>query len=116
MRNSTLTELDLRNNGISPSGGAVLGEMLAKNTHLKRIDLRWNNLGASGGKAILDGLQRNGSMIELLLAGNKVSDETLRLVDQTLHKVSAIVRICALAYTGTHWNVPACCAEPRPCG
>jgi len=44
-RNATLTELDLRNNGISASGGAVLGEMLAKNTSLKRIDLRWNNLG-----------------------------------------------------------------------
>ena len=26
-RNSTLTELDLRNNGISAAGGAMLGEM-----------------------------------------------------------------------------------------
>ena len=102
MRNSTLTELDLRNNGISPSGGAVLGEMLAKNTHIKRIDLRWNNLGASGGKAILDGLQRNSSMIELLLAGNKVTDDTLRLVDHILHKVGEILPINAFGLFGTH--------------
>ena len=61
--------------------------MLSKNTSLKRIDLRWNNLGISGGKALLEGLQRNGSMIELMLAGNKVSDETLRAVDHCLHKV-----------------------------
>ena len=86
-RNSTLTELDLRNNGISSSGGVALGEMLAKNTSLKRIDLRWNNLGTSGGKALLEGLQRNGSMIELMLAGNKVTDDTLRAVDHCLHKV-----------------------------
>ena len=51
MRNSSLTELDLRNNGISTTGGVALGEMLAKNTSLKRIDLRWNSLGASGGRA-----------------------------------------------------------------
>ena len=55
-RNSSLTELDLRNNGISSTGAGALGEMLAKNTSLKRIDLRWNNLGASGGRALLDGL------------------------------------------------------------
>lgn len=100
MRNSSLTELDLRNNGISTTGGVALGEMLAKNTSLKRIDLRWNSLGASGGRAILDGMQHNSSVIELTLAGNKVADETLRSIEHLLHKVrpaSAPACLCVAA-------------------
>ena len=85
-RNSTLTELDLRNNGISAAGGAMLGEMLAKSTSLRYVDLRWNTLGASGGKKLLEGLQHNSSVLELMLTGNKVNDETLRSVDLCLHK------------------------------
>ena len=103
-RNSSLTELDLRNNGISSYGGALLGEMLTKSSSLKRIDLRWNNLGASGGKSLLDGLQRNGSVIELMLTGNKVSDETLRAVEQCLIKVSGgWFRSISLAFCSFEW-------------
>lgn len=116
-RNSSLTELDLRNNGISSTGAGALGEMLAKNTSLKRIDLRWNNLGASGGRALLDGLQRNSSVIELTLAGNKVADETLRSIEHLLHKV----RAAAFSSYAWHWpgNLPKLCrpcAESRTCG
>ena len=111
-RNSSLTELDLRNNGISSTGAGALGEMLAKNTSLKRIDLRWNNLGASGGKAILDGLQRNSSVIELTLAGNKVADETLRSIEHLLHKVRAASSAsCAWNWPGkqfTKFMPPVC--------
>ena len=129
-RNSTITELDLRNNGISPTGGTALGEMLSVNTSLKRIDLRWNNLGSSGGKAILEGLLRNRSMIDVMLAGNKVSDETLRQVDQCLHKVSglwilfwfysALVSLTsararvALKTESNDTSNEACVTEPRP--
>ena len=46
--------------------------------------------GASGGKALLEGLQRNGNMIELMLAGNKVTDETLKSIEHCMHKVSGV--------------------------
>jgi hypothetical protein len=96
--------------------------MLAKNTSLKRIDLRWNNLGASGGKALLEGLQRNGSMIELMLAGNKVTDDTLRAVDHHLHKVknsapmSCVLAACAEVHRRNVSFDERACAESRPRG
>lgn len=41
MYNKGLTELDLRNNGITASGGTALGYILASNTGLRRVDLRY---------------------------------------------------------------------------
>ena len=40
MYNKGLTELDLRNNGITAGGGTALGHILASNTGLRRVDLR----------------------------------------------------------------------------
>ena len=49
--NPSITEVDLRNNSIGPSGGAAIGAMLGSNTAIRRLDLRWNNLGVNGGDA-----------------------------------------------------------------
>jgi hypothetical protein len=49
--NPSITEVDLRNNSIGPSGGAAIGAMLSSNTAIRRLDLRWNNLGVNGGDA-----------------------------------------------------------------
>ena len=48
------------------------------------MDLRWNRLGNTGGKTILKGLNVNKSIQIIELAGNKVSDEILRLVNDLL--------------------------------
>ncbi len=53
--NTTLTELDLRNNGIVEAGGRAIGNMLRRNRGLKLLDIRWNNIGPAGGKAIAEG-------------------------------------------------------------
>lgn len=63
--NAALTDLDLRNNSLSPAGGAAIGAMISRNRALKRLDLRWNNIGMSGGKAIADALRGNETMIEV---------------------------------------------------
>ncbi len=48
------------------------------------MDLRWNRLGNTGGKTILKGLNVNKSVQILELAGNKVGDEILRLINDLL--------------------------------
>ena len=97
--NTTVTELDLRNNRIGGHGGAALSEVLRKNTTLLRIgiiffffdsitniiDLRWNNLGLLGGKAIAEGVKHNHSLVVLDLAGNDIPEEyTTAIGNQTI--------------------------------
>ena len=48
------------------------------------LDLRWNRLGSTGGKGILKGLNANRGLQILELAGNKVSDDILRQVNDLL--------------------------------
>jgi len=81
-----LTSLDLRNNNISEWAGDILGAMLSNNTGLQKLDLRWNGLGSEGGEALAKGLARNRTVTEILLSGNKVSDETLRTIEDLLTK------------------------------
>ncbi|KAI9139997.1 hypothetical protein BKA69DRAFT_1039607 [Paraphysoderma sedebokerense] len=84
--NTTLVELDLRNNKIGPSGVEVLALSLKHNTGLKRLDLRWNNAGLMGGKALVDMLQWNTVITEIELAGNEVSEECSRSISIALQK------------------------------
>jgi hypothetical protein len=46
--------------------------------------VRWNNLGAEGGAAIAEAIKSNDNLVELLLSGNKVNDESLRVVEARL--------------------------------
>ena len=57
---------------------------LKTNQTLQTLDLRWNRLGNTGGKTILKGLNVNKSVQILELAGNKVGDEILRLINDLL--------------------------------
>lgn len=50
------------------------------------MDLRWNRLGNSGAKAILKGLNLNKTLNILELAGNKVSDDYLRQINDFLNR------------------------------
>lgn len=82
----SITEVDLRNNSIGPSGGAAIGAMLTSNTSIRRLDLRWNNLGVNGGRALAAALEKNRHIRELEVSGNKLTDDSLRQIDALLRR------------------------------
>ncbi|XP_013399235.1 leucine-rich repeat-containing protein 45 isoform X1 [Lingula anatina] len=82
--NTTLKELDLRNNQISHDGAQELASALKRNTTLQAIDLRWNNVGIIGGRALLEALRRNKTIYKLSLAGNNIPTDVLQSIDTAL--------------------------------
>ncbi|XP_074519134.1 leucine-rich repeat-containing protein 45 [Halichoeres trimaculatus] len=81
--NSTLTQLDLRNNQINHKGASELALALKRNNTIEVLDLRWNNIGLLGGRALLEGLQKNKSIVQLETAGNNIPSDTLRALEQS---------------------------------
>ena len=69
---------------IGPSGATAFGQMLSTNTGLRRVDLRWNAMGPGGVEVLCAGLQKNTQISELLVAGNKATDDTLRVLERLL--------------------------------
>eukprot|EP00158_Paraphelidium_tribonemae_P005522 Partr_v1_DN27383_c0_g1_i3_m46351 putative leucine rich repeat containing 45 len=84
--NQHLENLDLRNNKIGPSGGAVIAAGLKSNTVLKSLDLRWNNLGLVGGRCLLDMLKWNQTLLHLELQGNELPDDLARAIEMALER------------------------------
>ncbi|XP_051038257.1 leucine-rich repeat-containing protein 45 isoform X2 [Phodopus roborovskii] len=82
--NSTLRQLDLRNNQISHKGAEELALALKGNTTLQHLDLRWNNIGLLGGRALVNCLPSNRSLQKLDLAGNNIPGDILRAVGQAM--------------------------------
>nr|XP_019591123.1 PREDICTED: leucine-rich repeat-containing protein 45 isoform X2 [Rhinolophus sinicus] len=82
--NSTLRQLDLRNNQISHKGAEELALALKSNTSLQQLDLRWNNIGLLGGRALVSSLPSNRTLWRLELAGNSVPSDVLRAVEQAM--------------------------------
>lgn len=82
--NSTLRQLDLRNNQISHKGAEELALALKSNASLQQLDLRWNNIGLLGGRALVSSLPSNRTLWRLELAGNSVPSDVLRAVEQAM--------------------------------
>ncbi|XP_008826531.1 leucine-rich repeat-containing protein 45 isoform X1 [Nannospalax galili] len=82
--NSTLQQLDLRNNQISHKGAEELALALKGNTSLQQLDLRWNNIGLLGGRALVNCLPSNRTLWRLDLAGNNIPGDILRAVEQAM--------------------------------
>uniref|UniRef100_A0A8C5JYX2 Leucine rich repeat containing 45 n=1 Tax=Jaculus jaculus TaxID=51337 RepID=A0A8C5JYX2_JACJA len=82
--NSTIQQLDLRNNQISHKGAEELALALRGNTTLQQLDLRWNNLGLLGGRALVNCLPSNRTLWRLDLAGNNIPGDVLRAVEQAM--------------------------------
>ncbi|XP_035293919.1 leucine-rich repeat-containing protein 45 isoform X2 [Cricetulus griseus] len=82
--NSTLRQLDLRNNQISHKGAEELALALKGNTTLRHLDLRWNNIGLLGGRALVNCLPSNRTLRRLDLAGNNIPGDILRAVEQAM--------------------------------
>uniref|UniRef100_A0A8C2V2R2 Leucine rich repeat containing 45 n=1 Tax=Chinchilla lanigera TaxID=34839 RepID=A0A8C2V2R2_CHILA len=82
--NSTLRQLDLRNNQISHKGAEELALALQGNATLQQLDLRWNNIGLLGGRSLVNCLPSNRTLWRLDLAGNNVPGDILRAVEQAM--------------------------------
>ncbi|XP_043855642.1 leucine-rich repeat-containing protein 45 isoform X2 [Dromiciops gliroides] len=82
--NTTLQQLDLRNNQINHKGAEELAMALKNNSTLQEIDLRWNNIGILGGRAIVNCLSNNKTLRKLELAGNNIPGDILKAVEQAM--------------------------------
>ncbi|XP_074080953.1 leucine-rich repeat-containing protein 45 [Macrotis lagotis] len=82
--NTTLLQLDLRNNQINHKGAEELALALKNNSTLQEIDLRWNNIGLLGGRAIVNCFSNNRTLRKLELAGNNVPGDILKAVEQAM--------------------------------
>ncbi|XP_016019280.2 leucine-rich repeat-containing protein 45 isoform X2 [Rousettus aegyptiacus] len=82
--NSTLQQLDLRNNQVSHKGAEELALVLKSHPSLQQLDLRWNNIGLLGGRALANCLPSNRTLWRLELAGNSVPSDILRAVEQAM--------------------------------
>ncbi|XP_016348614.1 leucine-rich repeat-containing protein 45 [Sinocyclocheilus anshuiensis] len=83
--NTSLSQLDLRNNQINHQGAAELCLALKRNSTLQELDLRWNNIGLLGGRSVLEAMQQNRALIKLEMAGNNIPSDTLRAIEQSMN-------------------------------
>ncbi|MCI4384022.1 hypothetical protein PGIGA_G00033440 [Pangasianodon gigas] len=82
--NSSLIQLDLRNNQINHQGAAEIALALKRNSVLRELDLRWNNIGLLGGRALLEALQQNRTLLQLEMAGNNIPSDILKAIEQAM--------------------------------
>ncbi|XP_051959406.1 leucine-rich repeat-containing protein 45 isoform X2 [Xyrauchen texanus] len=83
--NTSLNQLDLRNNQINHQGAAELCIALKRNTSLQELDLRWNNIGLLGGRSFLEAMNQNRTILKLEMAGNNIPSDTLRAIEQSMN-------------------------------
>ncbi|KAM9210406.1 leucine-rich repeat-containing protein 45 [Dugong dugon] len=82
--NTTLRQLDLRNNQVNHKGAEELALALKRNSNLQQLDLRWNNMGLLGGRALVNCFPSNRTLWRLQLAGNNIPGDVLRAVEQAV--------------------------------
>jgi len=78
-KNSSVTYIDLGDNGIGDDGVKAIAEALKKNSSVTTIRASYNNIGADGAKAIAEALAENSSVTKIRLYDNNISptNETL---------------------------------------
>lgn len=79
--NTTLTELDLRNNNIGPTGAQCLAKALRRNTTLTSLDLRWNCIGSVGGQDLVSALEKNFALTQVFTSGNDIPSTIVARMD-----------------------------------
>uniref|UniRef100_A0A2K5DXY4 Leucine rich repeat containing 74A n=1 Tax=Aotus nancymaae TaxID=37293 RepID=A0A2K5DXY4_AOTNA len=83
--NTTVTKLELEDNGITEEGILSLVEMLQENYYLQEMNISNNQLGLEGARIISDFLETNTSSIwNLELSGNDFKEESAALLCQVL--------------------------------
>eukprot|EP00347_Sterkiella_histriomuscorum_P016662 403352336 len=84
--NTSVQELDLRNNQIQQSSAVHLADLLRANRTIKRLDLRWNELGKQGTQALLSAVMDNPTIQYIDLIGNKNCEDEQRLLETHLQR------------------------------
>nr|USW07977.1 cyclin A2-1 [Crypthecodinium cohnii] len=88
--NLKLRELRMGSNSISDAGASALAAALAEpGCRLRRLSLRDNRIGDVGGRALAKALTEDGSLEELDLWGNCMSDEVKTLLLEAASKAAA---------------------------
>ena len=88
-RNSTLTELNLRLNGIYDAGATALAEALKTNTTLTMLDLTENfEISDLGATALAEAIQTNSTLAGLNLSKNEIEDAGATALAKALQKNS----------------------------
>ena len=72
--NTTLTQLDLRDNNIGDAGATSLAEAMKVNTTLTQLVLRQNNIGDAGAASLAEAMKVNTTLTQLDLLGNNIGD------------------------------------------
>lgn len=115
--NTSLIQLDLRNNQISHHGAAEIANALKRNTTLRKLDLRWNNIGLVGGKALIEAFKLNRTLDKIELNGNDMPDELKKSIEnaarnnEEIHKLSTEYKSRTQTLAGELNRVKKTCAD-----
>ena len=96
--NTTLSLLNLSENGAANAAGAQLGAALERNSALEELNLAYNHLRDSGARRIGQGLARNTSVRRLELQWNGFGDE------ETLAEFAKAIPTCGVAELNLAYN------------
>jgi hypothetical protein len=78
--NTTIMQVDIRNNKIGVDGARVIADMIRENTAITHLDISWNDFGVEGGHALLEGIQMNNQLVDCQLSGNRIAEDTLHAI------------------------------------
>ncbi|CAF0931303.1 unnamed protein product [Adineta steineri] len=91
-RYTTLTTLNLQDNGLGHLGAQYLADALRNKTALTTLDFSSNNIGDEGAQHLGDALWNNTTLTTLNLASNKIGDEGAQQL-ATLLRTSTVTTV-----------------------
>ena len=91
--NSSLTDLDLRNNSIGDTGATSLSQALTVNSSLTNLNLSGNSIGVTGATSLSQALIVNSSLTNLNLRGNSIGKTGATSLSQALTVNSSLTNL-----------------------
>ena len=92
--NSTVTELNLKYNGIGDSGAAALAEAVEINSTLTTLSLSDNVIGVSGAAALAKAVEINSTLTTLNLSDNVIGDSGAAALAKAVEINSMLTKLC----------------------
>ncbi|XP_066024874.1 NLR family CARD domain-containing protein 3-like isoform X2 [Pocillopora verrucosa] len=105
-----LTNLDLRDNGISAAGATCIAEAIKVNKTLTNLDLRDNGISAAGATCIAEAIKVNKTLTNLYLCGNGISAAGATCIAEAM-KVNKTLTNLDLSWNGISDAGATCIAE-----
>ena len=91
--NSTITKLDLRDNGLGSRGAIYISHLIKENAYIDELNLGNNDIGTQGSKALCRVLCNNRSIRILNLDGNRFNDDCAPLFAEVFSQNEFITSI-----------------------